>query len=141
MLATLLKTSMLNRDQEQQVTQGSTAIQVAGNLTVTKTGLTYAEVRDVALDVFRSNFYHLSAVAKETAETRAGEITEQFLLKLQKEFPAGLEKSKDPDFQYALFTVQKEYARNGDKDLGELLVDLLVDRSKQEQRDILQIVL
>ncbi|MER2514646.1 MAG: LPO_1073/Vpar_1526 family protein, partial [Nitrosomonas ureae] len=36
---------------------------------------------------------------------------------------------------------QKEYARNGDKDLGDLLVDLLVDRSKHDQRDILQIVL
>jgi hypothetical protein len=132
---------MLNKDQEQNVAQGSTAIQVAGNVNITKTGLTYAEVRDVALDVFRTNFYQLAGVAKETAKTRAEEITEEFLLKLQKEFPAGFEKSHDPDFQYALFTVQKEYARNGDKDLGALLVDLLVDRSKQEQRDILQIVL
>ena len=132
---------MLNKDQEQNVAQGSTAIQAAGNVTITKTGLTYAEVREVALDVFRANFYEFIGVAKETAKTRAEEITEDFLLKLQKEFPAGLEKSQDPDFLSALFTVQKEYARNGDKDLGALLVDLLVDRSKQGQRDILQIVL
>lgn len=132
---------MLNKDQEQNVAEGSTAIQAGGNVFITKTGLTYAEVRDVALDVFRANFYELAGVAKETAKARAEEITEGFLTKLQKEHPAGLEKSHDPDFQYALFTVQKEYARNGDKDLGDLLVDLLVDRSKQEQRDILQIVL
>jgi len=132
---------MLNKDQEQNVAQRSTAIQAGGNVTITKTGLTYAEVRDVALDVFRANFYELAGVAKETAKARAEEITEEFLSKLQKEHPAGLEKSHDPDFQYALFTVQKEYARNGDKDLGDLLVDLLVDRSKQEQRNILQIVL
>ena len=132
---------MLNKDQKQNIAQGSTAIQAGGNVTITKTGLTYAEVRDVALDVFRANFYELAGVAKETAKARAEEITEEFLSKLQKEHPAGLEKSNDPDFQYALFTVQKEYARNGDKDLGDLLVDLLVDRSKQEQRDILQIVL
>lgn len=132
---------MLDKDQDQNVTQGSTAIQAGGNVTITKTGLTYAEVRDIALDVFRGNFYQLAGAAKETAKARAEEITEEFLLKLQKEHPAGIEKSNDPDFQYALFTVQKEYARNGDKDLGDLLVDLLVDRSKQEQRDILQIVL
>lgn len=132
---------MLSKDQEQNVAEGSTAIQAGGNVNITKTGLTYAEVRDVALDVFRANFYELAGVAKETAKARAEEITEGFLSKLQKEHPAGLEKSHDPDFQYALFTVQKEYARNGDKDLGDLLVDLLVDRSKQEQRDILQIVL
>lgn len=132
---------MLSRDQKQDVAEGSTAIQAGGDVTITKTGLTYAEVRDVALDIFRSNFYELSGIAKETAKARAEEITEAFLEKLQKENPAGLDKSYDPDFQYALFTVQKEYARNGDKDLGDLLVDLLVDRSKQEQRDILQIVL
>ncbi len=132
---------MLNRDQEQVVAQNSTAIQAGGNVTVVKTGLTYAEVRDVALDVFKANFYELAGVAKETARNRAEEITEAFLSKLQKEHPAGLEKSNDPDFQYALFTVQKEYARSGDRDLGDLLVDLLVDRSKREQRDIRQIVL
>lgn len=134
-------TSMLSKDQEQQVSEGSTAIQAGGNVTITKTGLTYAEVRDIALDVYRANFYELAGVAKETAKVRAEEITEGFLSKLHKEYPAGFEKANDPDFQYALFTVQKEYARNGDKDLGDLLVDLLVDRSKHEQRDILQIVL
>ncbi len=132
---------MLSRDQKQDVAEGSTAIQAGGDVTITKTGLTYSEVRDVALDIFRSNFYELAGMAKETAKARAEEVTEAFLEKLQKEYPAGLDKSYDPDFQYALFTVQKEYARNGDKELGDLLVDLLVDRSKQEQRDILQIVL
>jgi hypothetical protein len=130
---------MLNKDQEQNVAEGSTAIQAGGNVTIT--GLTYTDVRNVALDVFRANFYELAGVAKETARSRAEEITEAFLSKLQKENSDGFQKSDDPDFQYALFTVQKEYARNGDKELGDLLVDLLVDRSKQEQRDILQIVL
>jgi hypothetical protein len=129
---------MLNKDQEQNVSDGSTAIQAGGNVTI---GLTYAEARNVALDVFRANFYELAGVAKEIATARAEEITEAFLSKLQQENPNGFKKSDDPDFQYALFTVQKEYARNGDKELGNLLVDLLVDRSKQEQRDILQIVL
>ncbi|MFZ5823630.1 MAG: LPO_1073/Vpar_1526 family protein [Bacillota bacterium] len=130
---------MLDKKQEQRVEQGSTAIQAGGNVTIT--GLTYSEVRNVALDVFRANFYELAGVAKETARARAEEITEEFLSKLEKEHPLGFEKANDPDFQYALFTVQKEYARNGDKDLGDLLIDLLVDRSKQKQRDLLQIVL
>ncbi|MEX0804235.1 MAG: LPO_1073/Vpar_1526 family protein [Candidatus Binatia bacterium] len=132
---------MTNKGQDQNVAEGSTAIQAGGSITITKTGQSYAEVRDVALDVFRANFYELAGLAKDTAKARAGEITEAFLNKLQKEHPNGFEKAQDPDFQYALFTVQKEYARHGDKDLGDLLVDLLVDRSKQQDRDILQIVL
>ncbi len=132
---------MLDKDQSQHVEEGATAIQAGGNVNITHTGLTYDEVRAVALDVFRANFYELAGLAKDTARQRAEEITEDFLNKLKLENPEGLKKGQDPDFQNALYTVQKEYAKNGDKDLGALLVDLLVDRSKQDQRDILQIVL
>lgn len=133
---------MLNKGKEQNVSEGSIALQSDGDIKMTiNNGLTYSEIREIALDVFRSNFYELAGLAKETARIRAEEITEEFLQKLQKENPNGLIKSQDPDFQYALFEVQREYAKHGDKDLGNLLVDLLVDRSKHGQRDILQIVL
>lgn len=125
--------------QNQKGGDNSTNIQ-AGEVTVVQ-GLDYPQVREVALDVFRSNFYELSGQARDIATERAEKITEEFLEKLQRENPEGFKKAEDPDFQYALFTVQKEYARTGDEDLGDLLVDLLVDRSKQEQRNILQIVL
>lgn len=39
-----------------------------------------------------------------------------------------------------MYNVQAIYARYGDDELGDLLVDLLIDRSKQNQRSILQIV-
>ncbi|MEQ1720752.1 MAG: LPO_1073/Vpar_1526 family protein [Nitrosomonas sp.] len=132
---------MLNKDQSQDIGSGATAIQAGGSVTVVNFGVTPSEARQIALDVAKATFYELTGVAKETASTRVEEITDQVIKKLEKDFPAGLQKAKDPDFQYALYTVQKEYARNGDKDLGDLLVDLLVDRSKQDQRDILQIVL
>ncbi len=129
------------KDQDQIVGEGGLAVQAGGNVTVTAVGLTLAEARTVAMDVAKATFYELSGAAKETAAARVEEITERVLAKLLKDYPEGLQKAIDPDFQYALFSVQKEFARNGDKDLGDLLVDLLVDRSKQDQRDILQIVL
>lgn len=125
--------------QSQKGGDDSTNIQ-AEELTIIQ-GLTYPEVRQVAIDVFKSNFYELAGEAKTIASQRAEQVTEDFLKKLQSENPNGFSKAQDPDFQHALFTVQKEYARTGDKDLGDLLVDLLVDRSKQENRNILQIVL
>lgn len=127
------------KSQNQDAGAGSTAIQAGGDVSIT--GLTYSEVRQVAIDVFRSNFYELVGVAKATASARAEEVTNAFLEKMSKENPHGIQKANDPDFQYALFTVQREYARTGDKDLGDLLVDLLVDRSKEDNRNILQIVL
>lgn len=133
---------MLNKDQNQDVGDGATAIQAGGNVTViNNSGLTRSEAREIALDVAKATFYELTGAAKETANFRVEEITELIIKKLEQDYPAGIQKAIDPDFQYSLFTVQKEYARTGDKDLGDLLVDLLVDRSKQDQRDILQIVL
>lgn len=118
----------------------STNIQ-ADSITVLQQGLSYDDVRSVALDVFKENFIKISGNANNVAENRCFQITDFFLTKLQNENPRGFKNAEDPDFQYSLFMVQKEYARNGDKELGDLLVNLLVDRSKQEQRDILQIVL
>lgn len=132
---------MLNKEQKQDIGDSATAIQAGGNVTVVNLGVTPSEARAIALDVAKATFHELTGEAKEIASTRVEEITNQVIEKLEKEFPAGLQKAKDQDFQYALFTVQKEYARNGDKELGDLLVDLLIDRSKHDNRDILQIVL
>lgn len=132
---------MLSSNQALSVTEGSAALQAGRDVNIHQTGLSYSEVKEVALDVFRANFYELRGEANETARARAEEITEAFLTKFQQEHPLGLQKANDPDFQYSLFTVQKEYAKNGDKDLGELLVNLLIDRSKQDSRNLIQIVL
>ena len=129
---------MLNKDQKQELGEGATAIQAGGDVYV---GVTATEARNIALDVSKATFYELSGDARVTASDRVEVITDKVIEKLEKDFPAGLQKANDPDFQYALLTVQKEYARNGDEDLGDLLVDLLVDRSKQDNRNILQIVL
>lgn len=132
---------MLNKDQSQDVGDRATAIQAGGSVTVNNIGVSYSEAKSIAQDVFRANFYQLAGIAKDIAHERGEEITDLILRKLQDQNPIGLVRAGEPDFQYALFEVQKTYARNGDKDLGDLLVDLLVDRSRCEQRDILQIVL
>lgn len=112
----------------------------AENVTV-NAGLSIAHVKELALEVFEGNFYKLAGIAKETADERAREITDQFLQELAEKNPEGLKASEDPDFQHSLFQAQKEYARCGDKELGDILVDILVDRSKEEQRSLLQVVL
>lgn len=126
--------------QDQTSGDNSTNIQAGGAVTIHQ-GLTYADARQIALDVFKGNFLQLAGEAADVARKRAEEITETFLAQLQKQHQAGVSQAKEPDFQHALFTVQKEYARCGDKELGDLLVDLLVDRAKQDSRSILQIVL
>jgi hypothetical protein len=105
-------------------------VQAGGNVVIHQ-GLTLAEVRETALEVFRANFLDLTGLAEETARTRADKITHSFLDELQRREPQALSSASDPDMQRAIFTAQREYACSGEEDLETVLVDLLVDRAGQ----------
>lgn len=104
-------------------------------------GLSYSDARQVAVDVFQANFQVMANEALEVANERRDRITDKILNKMLEENPDGFEVARDVDFQHSLFVVQKEFAKTGDEDLGDLLVDLLADRSKETVRNLKQIVL
>lgn len=133
---------MTETPQEQTAADGSVAMQAGRDVIVTNTtGLTLMEARQVAIDVFNANFIRLADEAASIASARADALREKFFDRLSRENPEGLQQAKDPGFQHAFYTAQKEQARTGDIDLGDMLVDLLVDRTKHGERDIRQIVL
>ncbi|WP_422448084.1 LPO_1073/Vpar_1526 family protein [Thermoanaerobacterium sp. DL9XJH110] len=120
---------------------GNNSTNIQANEVKIINGITYSEARQIAEEVFEANFYRLSEQAMQVAKARANEITDYFLSELQKRAPNALSSMLDPDMQFALYTSQREYARTGDKDLGQLLVDILVDRAKNSERTLMQIVL
>ena len=124
---------------KQEGAEGSTNLQ--GQVVTIYNGLSYSDVKDIALDVFKSNFILLKQEAAEIAIQRAEEITDDLLKKLNEKSPQSLDEFRQPSMQDALFTAQKEYAKSGDKDLSDLLVDILVDRASTSKRNMLQIVL
>lgn len=131
----------MNNKAKQTIKTGdnSTSLQ-AQHMTVNQ-GMSYVDVKNIALDVFNSNFLELSKEASHTAVERAEEITNSFIERLKQEKPAYIESVKDPGFQYALFEAQKNYAKTGDKDMSAVLIDVLVDRVEHQKRDLKQIVL
>ncbi len=104
-------------------------------------GITYKDAKNIAVDVFKSNYPELSEKAAPTARQRAEELIDDFLTKIQERKPEAINSMEDPGMQYAIFTAQKEYAKTGDKDLSDMLVDILVDRAAQQERNLKQIVL
>jgi hypothetical protein len=104
-------------------------------------GVTCADFVRMLLDVFEANFLRLSEIAQDTARARAEEITEKFFEELKERHPAGIAVAQDPDFQHALFAAQCAHARAGEKGLEAVLVELLVERSKNPERNLCQIVL
>ncbi len=123
--------------QRQEAGDNSTNYQAA---TIIQTGLTYGEVREIALDVFRANFLTLKAEAAEVASERAQFILENLLDKVKDKL-VRLEAMREPGMQAALYLAQKGYALSGDENVAELLIDLLVKRIDEDEPSLERIVL
>lgn len=128
-------------DKKQNQAAGDDSTNMQASSIVVHQGISYSDARDIALDVFKSNFLKLSENAAGEARKRAEEITDEFLAELKERNPDGISELESPGMQHALFVAQKDYARTGDKDLESLLIDILVDRTSTEDRSLQQIVL
>jgi len=119
---------------------GKDAENYQAEVLVVNKGLTIEETRSIALDVYKANMMDFSVIAASDANSRAEEITEKILDKIA-ESNNGFSEFQKPGMQDALYRTQKEYAISGDKDLGDLLVDIISDRAQTPERNMLQIVL
>lgn len=120
----------------------STNVQGAGPVTIVHAGLSVEDAKEIALGLARPEFERLTGQATATACARAEEMVVERLLPRLMEFnPTGIETFADPDVQYALMAAQRTYARTGDKDVADVLVDILVDRTRETERTVLQLSL
>jgi hypothetical protein len=116
---------------------GRDLVQADGNVYLVN-GITYTydQIRQIALDVYNSNFLKLAGVAEDIARDRAERITREFLETLQARSPASLASMSDPDMLRTLYAAQEGFACSGEDDLEAALIDLLVDRAGQTERDL-----
>lgn len=132
---------MINDEvQNQQGGDNSTNLQ-GRTIVIYNQGISYADAREIALDVYKANFIQLAQDAAVLARTRAEELTDSFLAKLNIENHDAISEMQQPGMQASLFEAQRQYAKTGDKDLEGLLVDILVERASTPERNINQIVL
>lgn len=131
---------MSNTKQSQKGWDNSTNTQIQ-TVVVNNNWLDYQWVKEIVLDVFSNNFLVLKNQAIEEAVKRANEFTEKFIIELQDRKIDSMEWVKDPWFQYTLFEAQKNYAKSWDRDMEDVLIDVLVDRLNYTERNLKQIVL
>lgn len=124
--------------QDQRSGDESVNIQAGGNVTF---GPSIAEVREIAQLTYDANILRLQGIARDEVDARAAELRAEFIDRLASERPQDASKAADPDFQFALFDAQRSYARTGEPELRDLLVDMLVDRVGRGERSLLHIVL
>jgi len=104
-------------------------------------GIGYKDARDIALDVFNDNFARLSESAHRRAVERVEEFTLNYLNQLYERQPTSVENIGDPGVQSSILEAQSSFAVSGDETLGQVLVDLLTDRTAVTERNIKQLSL
>jgi hypothetical protein len=132
---------MMINDKVQKQEGGDSSTNLQGQSIIVNQGISYSDAKEIALDVYKSNYLQLSQDAAEIARSRAEELTDDFLLKLKEEKEEAIVEIGTPGMQSAIYEAQKQFAKTGDKDLESLLVDILVERAMTPERNIHQIVL
>jgi HPt (histidine-containing phosphotransfer) domain-containing protein len=104
-------------------------------------GLGYEDVLAVVSNYVDTKLSTLSQAAYEEARDRVEELTVNYLRKIQDHHPEALENARDPGVQSAILDAQSAYAKMGDSDLGQVLVEMLVKRTESTDRNVQQLAL
>lgn len=119
---------------QDQSVEGGTAYQAQRDLTVTN-GVDAAQMASIMLEMGKQLHVYFSE-----AEVKVEERLSEFRQTVMEEFAKPENKAKpeafgDPDFQFVLSDAQKVYVRDGEQELRDDLVKLLVQRSQLDSKE------
>lgn len=109
---------------------------------INNNGLSYSDVKDIALTIFEQNFYRLSENAAIEARRRAEELVQKFIdtmYNYKKNLDINIFES--PGFQHSLVSAQIEYAKSGEEQILDILINVIVERADSTKHTIKNILL
>ncbi|HGF7511414.1 TPA: LPO_1073/Vpar_1526 family protein [Vibrio cholerae] len=123
--------------QKLDVGENSSAIQAAGNVTITP----YLELRAIFLDLFELNFPRIQQVAKETANQRVDAMLEELKKSFEKH-KNDIDPSKfaDPGIQYEMQAMAVDVARKGEKSNLDLLCELFCTMMSKDCPELIELI-
>ena len=134
---------MMNK-QDARGGENSTVNQAGGDVKVSTTinyGMGYTETKDLFMYLFHIEFTKLGKDVEHLINERAEKIVVDYLNKLVQEDPNLIQNTKNPDIRYDIIEAQKAYARLGDQEMADLLVKILVERTKSTENTFKNIAL
>ena len=123
--------------QKQEVGNNSTAIQVQGDYH----GASYAEIKEIFLDLFQLNFPKVQEVAAQKAQERIDAMLYQLKSSFEKH-KDDIDSSKftEPAIQYEMQAMAIDVARRGEKSNVELLCELLSTVLSKDCPELIELV-
>jgi len=120
------------KDQIQKQESGNKSTNLQSKSIIIHQGISYADAKEIAIDVFKANIIRLSENASKLAVSRAEEMTDIFLEKLKKRSKKAIESMSEPGMQMALYSAQKEYVKSGHPVIRDFLIKFLIDKSESK---------
>lgn len=128
---------MLNKQEIGSGSDGNTQI-TANKVTV---GIDYIQAREIAKDVFETNFLKYKDEAQVIIDKRLEDFNSSLMSKIKEKKISDLSVFGNPDFLYNLYEAQKTYVRWGDKDQEAILTSILLERFGEKTNTLKQIIL
>lgn len=119
----------------------STNIQGKDVTVINNSGLSYSDVKEITMDIFKSNFYNLGEKVEKIVQERAEKILDDYLEKLSSKNPEYINNTQEPDIRYVIYEAQKNYARRGEEFIEKLLVDILIERTTSKDDSLKSLIL
>ncbi|WP_406372802.1 hypothetical protein OG788_21500 [Streptomyces sp. NBC_00647] len=104
-------------------------------------GISVQDAEHICLKLMQENLARYSQEAFDVARERVEEFAVNYLTELNKQAPESISNLKDPGVQSAVLDAESGFAKSGDEDLGEVLVEMLVTRTLGTDRNVLQLAL
>jgi hypothetical protein len=123
--------------QTQRVGEGSIAVQADGDATV-NVGISTEQMRAI-VETMAEQLPTYAAMAAAIVEERLNTFENKVIGKFESELKSHRKAFEDPDFQYLLVSAQQTYARSGDDQTCDNLVNLIGERAKRTDRSLLSL--
>lgn len=126
--------------QTQKVASDAIAVQSGGDTNIV-VGMTAIEVRNIIHSAIEVVMPLFASQAREIANERMADLEHRVMERLASQTQTSAEALRQPDFQYALTRAHYGYARSGDAQVADTLVDLIGHRAAQTERNRLSLTL
>lgn len=124
---------------DQKVADDGFAIQSGRDTTINQ-GVSPGDMKQI-IEAIAGQLPAYAAMAAEIVEARLKDFERRVLERFSNPTSARSDAFKDPDFQYLLGRAQHAYARSGNETVGDTLIQLIAERSKQSDRNRLALSL
>ncbi len=117
----------------------STVNQIAGDQI--QIGISVEDAFAISRNVIKQELSLYTDQALKTAESRFKEIADKTIDRINLERADLFPKFKDPAIQVVLNEIYKKYIETGDEELGENLINMLLDRLEAESKSTKQFII